>query len=54
MVYFVDDCSKHLCYSISTIALELAFNTGGSMVLKHCSRLHPYTLEALMCTQIWL
>ena len=39
---------------ISTVASESAFSTSGRMVSKHRSRLHPHTLEALMCTQSWL
>ena len=39
---------------ISTVASESAFSTNGRMVSKHRSRLHPHTLEALMCTQSWL
>ena len=39
---------------VSTVASELAFSTGGRMVSKHRSRLHPNTLEALMCAQSWL
>ncbi|KAL6330000.1 hypothetical protein AAG906_039915 [Vitis piasezkii] len=31
-----------------------AFSTDGRVVSKHCSRLHPDTLEALMCAQSWL
>ena len=40
--------------SISTIAFKSAFSTGGKVVSKHRSRLHPDTLEALMCAQSWL
>ena len=39
---------------ISTVASESTFSTSGRMVLKHRSRLHPHTLETLMCTQSWL
>ena len=39
---------------VSTVASESNFSVGGRLVLKHCSRLHPNTLEALMCTQSWL
>ena len=39
---------------IFTVASESTFNTNGRMVSKHRSRLHPHTLEALMCTQSWL
>ena len=40
--------------SVSTVALESAFSTSGTMVSKHRSRLHPDTLEVLMCAQSWL
>ncbi|KAL6334393.1 hypothetical protein AAG906_014971 [Vitis piasezkii] len=36
---------------VSTVASESTFNTGGRMVSKYRSRLHPNTLEALMCAQ---
>nr|CAN83599.1 hypothetical protein VITISV_015691 [Vitis vinifera] len=39
---------------VSTVASESAFSTGGKVVSKHRSRLHPDTLEALMCAQSWL
>ena len=39
---------------ISTVASESAFSTGGRHVGSHRSRLHPTTLEALVCTQSWL
>ena len=39
---------------VSTVASESAFSTGSRMVSKHRSRLHPNTLEALMCAQSWL
>ncbi|RVW37634.1 putative AC transposase [Vitis vinifera] len=39
---------------IFTVASESAFSTGGRVVSKHCSRLHPNSLEALMCAQSWL
>ncbi|EOY03499.1 BED zinc finger,hAT family dimerization domain [Theobroma cacao] len=40
-----------LTIPISTVASELAFSTGGRVMTDHRSRLKPYTLEALMCTQ---
>ena len=40
--------------SVSTVASESAFSTGGRRYQKHRSRLHPDTLEALMCAQSWL
>ncbi|RVW91526.1 putative AC transposase [Vitis vinifera] len=39
---------------VSTVASESAFSMGGRVVSKHRSRLHPDTLEALMCAQSWL
>ncbi|WJZ97009.1 hypothetical protein VitviT2T_015644 [Vitis vinifera] len=39
---------------VSIVASESAFSTGGRVVSKHRSRLHPDTLEALMCAQSWL
>ncbi|RVW61969.1 putative AC transposase [Vitis vinifera] len=39
---------------VSTVASESAFSTGGRRYQKHRSRLHPDTLEALMCAQSWL
>ena len=39
---------------ISIVASESAFSTGGRLVTPHRSRLHPKTLEALMCAQSWL
>ncbi|RVW15815.1 Zinc finger BED domain-containing protein RICESLEEPER 2 [Vitis vinifera] len=38
----------------TNVASESAFSTGGRMVSKHRSRLHPNILEALMCAQSWL
>ncbi|KAM6574915.1 hypothetical protein CsatA_023242 [Cannabis sativa] len=39
---------------VSTVASESTFSTGGRHVSSHRSRLHPSTLEALVCTQNWL
>ncbi|XP_062083411.1 zinc finger BED domain-containing protein DAYSLEEPER-like [Humulus lupulus] len=39
---------------ISTVASESTFSTGGRHVGSHRARLHPSTLEALICTQNWL
>ncbi|KAL5749229.1 hypothetical protein ACOSP7_023832 [Xanthoceras sorbifolium] len=36
---------------VSTVASESAFSTGGRVVSPHRSRLHPNTLEVLMCAQ---
>ncbi|XP_073131615.1 zinc finger BED domain-containing protein RICESLEEPER 3-like [Henckelia pumila] len=43
-----------LAIPISTVASESAFSRGGILVGLHRSRLHPKTLEALMCIQSWL
>ncbi|KAL2533125.1 Zinc finger BED domain-containing protein DAYSLEEPER [Abeliophyllum distichum] len=43
-----------LAIPISTVASESAFSTSGRFVSPHRSRLHPKTLEALMCAQNWL
>ncbi|CAL5333760.1 unnamed protein product [Camellia sinensis] len=43
-----------LAIPVSTVASELAFSTSGRLVSPHRSRLHPNTLEALMCAQSWL
>ncbi|XWS28527.1 hypothetical protein CRYUN_Cryun25bG0077500 [Craigia yunnanensis] len=39
---------------ISIVVPESAFSTSGRVVTSHRSRLHPDTLEALMCSQNWL
>uniref|UniRef100_A0A1U7VWZ1 Zinc finger BED domain-containing protein DAYSLEEPER-like n=2 Tax=Nicotiana sylvestris TaxID=4096 RepID=A0A1U7VWZ1_NICSY len=38
----------------STVASESAFSTSGRLIILHRSRLHPTTLEALMCARTWL
>ncbi|OMO58912.1 putative Zinc finger, BED-type [Corchorus capsularis] len=43
-----------LAIPVSTVASESAFSTSGRVVSPHRSRLHPNTLEALMCSQNWL
>ena len=43
-----------LSIPVSTVASESAFSTGGRLVNSHRSRLHPNTLEALMCAQDWI
>ncbi|KAF1874831.1 hypothetical protein Lal_00007446 [Lupinus albus] len=43
-----------LAIPISTVASESAFSTSGRFLTPHRSRLHPHTLEALMCLQDWL
>ncbi|XP_060971718.1 zinc finger BED domain-containing protein DAYSLEEPER-like isoform X2 [Cannabis sativa] len=39
---------------VRTVASESTFSTVGRHVSSHRSRLHPSTLEALVCTQNWL
>jgi len=43
-----------LAIPISTVASESSFSTGGQLLTPRRSRLHPDTLEALMCVQDWL
>ena len=43
-----------LAIPISTVASEFAFSTSGRFICPHRSRLHPKTLEAMMCAQDWL
>ncbi|KAF7136351.1 hypothetical protein RHSIM_Rhsim08G0142200 [Rhododendron simsii] len=43
-----------LAIPVSTVASESAFSTNGRLVSPHHSRLHPDTMEALMCAQSWL
>ncbi|KAI8563870.1 hypothetical protein RHMOL_Rhmol03G0142700 [Rhododendron molle] len=43
-----------LSIPVSTVASESAFSTSGRVVTPHRSRLHPKTIEALMCARSWL
>ncbi|GJR66517.1 zinc finger BED domain-containing protein RICESLEEPER 2-like protein [Tanacetum coccineum] len=43
-----------LAIPVSTVASESPFSTSGRLISPHRSRLHPKTLEALMCAQSWL
>ena len=43
-----------LTIHVSTVTSESAFSTSGRFVSPHRNRLHPKTLEALMCAQNWL
>ncbi|KAG6470552.1 hypothetical protein ZIOFF_071626 [Zingiber officinale] len=43
-----------LAIPVSTVAFESAFSDSGRLVSPHRSRLHPDTLEALMCARRWL
>ncbi|XP_033511860.1 zinc finger BED domain-containing protein DAYSLEEPER-like [Nicotiana tabacum] len=38
----------------STVTSESAFSISGRLISPHRSRLHPTTLEALMCARTWL
>ena len=49
--YFARDILDIL---VTTVASESAFSTNGRLLSPHRSRLHPRTLEALMCAQSWL
>ncbi|KAL0007375.1 hypothetical protein SO802_008877 [Lithocarpus litseifolius] len=44
----------NLAFPITTIASESAFSTSGSLLSPHRSKLHPKTIEAMMCAQNWL
>uniref|UniRef100_A0A2N9HD18 HAT C-terminal dimerisation domain-containing protein n=1 Tax=Fagus sylvatica TaxID=28930 RepID=A0A2N9HD18_FAGSY len=43
-----------LAILVTTVASESTFSTSGRLLSPHRSRLHPRTLEALMCAQSWL
>ncbi|KAH9684650.1 hypothetical protein KPL70_013634 [Citrus sinensis] len=43
-----------LAIPVTTVASESAFSTGGRFVSPYRNRLHPSTLEALMCSQSWI
>ncbi|GJW36626.1 zinc finger BED domain-containing protein DAYSLEEPER-like protein [Tanacetum coccineum] len=43
-----------LVIPVSSVASESAFSTSGRLISPHRSRLHPNTIEALMCAQSWL
>ncbi|KAK2652672.1 hypothetical protein Ddye_012528 [Dipteronia dyeriana] len=43
-----------LAIPVSKVASESAFSTGGRFVSPHRSRLHPKTVEALLCAHSWL
>uniref|UniRef100_A0A2N9G3A3 TIR domain-containing protein n=1 Tax=Fagus sylvatica TaxID=28930 RepID=A0A2N9G3A3_FAGSY len=43
-----------LAIPVTTVASKSAFSTSGRLLSPHRSRLHPRTLEALMCAQSWL
>ncbi|CAN1262107.1 Putative AC9 transposase [Linum perenne] len=39
---------------VTSVASELAFSLGGRLLDHHSSKLHPATVEALMCTRNWV
>ncbi|CAA0811117.1 Zinc finger BED domain-containing protein DAYSLEEPER [Striga hermonthica] len=39
---------------VSMVASDSAFSTSGRLISPHRSRLHPTTIEALMCSQSWM
>ena len=43
-----------LAIPISIVTSESSFSIGDRFLTSHRNRLHPYTLEALMCVQDWL
>ncbi|KAL5546104.1 hypothetical protein UlMin_005791 [Ulmus minor] len=43
-----------LAILMSSVASESAFSTSGRILSPYRSRLHPNTLEALICTQNWI
>ena len=43
-----------LTIPVSTVASESTFSTSGRLLSLHRSKLHPKTVEALMCAQNWL
>ena len=43
-----------LAIPVLIVASESAFSTSGRLISPHRSRLHPSTVEALMCSQSWL
>ena len=43
-----------LVIPITTITSESAFSTSRRLLSPHHSRLHPKTIEAMMCAQNWL
>ncbi|KZV42483.1 hypothetical protein F511_36149, partial [Dorcoceras hygrometricum] len=52
---FMHDVAKDvLAIPVSTVASESTFSTGGRVLSAHRNRLHPKTVEALMCARDWL
>ncbi|XP_060186959.1 uncharacterized protein LOC132616523 isoform X2 [Lycium barbarum] len=51
----MDEKGKNIyCSAISQPKRESAFSTSGRLISSHRSRLHPTTLEVLMCARTWL
>ena len=46
--------SDILVIPVTTVTSEFAFSTSGRLLSPHRSRLHPKTIEAMMCAQNWL
>uniref|UniRef100_A0A2N9G9L2 HAT C-terminal dimerisation domain-containing protein n=1 Tax=Fagus sylvatica TaxID=28930 RepID=A0A2N9G9L2_FAGSY len=50
-----DICQRlSLFYKVIEVCSESAFSTSGRLLSPHRSKLHPKTVEALMCAQNWL
>ena len=43
-----------LAIPVTTVASKAAFSTSGRLLSPHHSRLHPNTIEAMICAQNWL
>ena len=43
-----------LAIPVTTVASKATFSTNGRLLSPHHSRLHPKTIEAMMCAQNWL
>ena len=43
-----------LAIIVTTVTSESAFSISGRLLSPHHSRLHPKTIEAMMCDQNWL
>ncbi|XP_065617162.1 uncharacterized protein LOC111988797 [Quercus suber] len=52
--YILTEKVNILVIPVTTVASEAAFSTSGRLLSPHRSRLHPKTIEAMMCAQNWL
>ena len=43
-----------LAIPVTTVTSEFAFSTSRRLLSPHCSKLHPKTIEAMMCARNWL